>query len=53
MYIYIMSANLISECSKCGIELNESTMKYHTCKERKSSISIYKKLNYNMQELLS
>ena len=47
-----MSANLISECSKCGIELNESTMKYHTCKVRESPISIYNKLNYDIQELV-
>ena len=46
-----MSTNLISECSKCGIELNESTMKYHTCKKN-NSMKVYNKLNYDIQELV-
>lgn len=46
-----MSANLISECSKCGIELNESTMKYHTCKKN-NSMEVYNKLSYDIQELV-
>lgn len=46
-----MSKNLISECSKCGIELNESTMKYHTCKKN-NAMKVYNKLSYDIQELV-
>lgn len=46
-----MSKNLISECSKCGIELNETTMKYHTCKKN-NSMKIYQKLPYEVQGLV-
>tara|TARA_R110000772_G_scaffold1548_1_gene5231 strand:- start:33 stop:650 length:618 start_codon:yes stop_codon:yes gene_type:complete len=46
-----MSKDLISECSKCGIELNESTMKYHTCKKN-NSMKVYQKLPYDIQEII-